>query len=667
VSTLFYPGHTACAGCGQSLAARIVLEAAGPNTIVANNTGCLEVFSTKYPETAWGVPWIHSLFENAAAVASGVEGALKYLGKKDAINVIAQAGDGGTADIGLQALSGMLERGHDILYACYDNEAYMNCLSISSLIMTKEGLKRILDIKVGDEIAAFEQNTYNLVYKRCSGVFDNGIKDVYELRTLHHSIKATANHPFLVLKRLGRGKQNILVWKTLEEIAAGDEIISLKNIRAEKPCEFAFKKKELGEYKVTKINPINLPKKTSPKLMEYLGLYVGDGWTREEKAEVGFAIPEGTPERERLLNLHSEIFGDHLRKDKMYVYVGSVNLARFIDSLGFNKGAKNKTIPGWIFTLPREEREAFIEGLMLSDGYKLGNSWRLVSASYDLLKRLRLLAQITGFRAGKIHWQTFKAGRICVKRILLKDTGFGYVCMSKRRQPNIDKWPSQTKYRNFLADNGYFDVEKVTEINYVGKEPTLDLRVEGEHNFIADGIVVHNTGVQRSGLTPFDTNTTTSPVGAQSSGNIRPKKPMPEIAVAHGIPYVATASAGFVQDLQRKVKKALSIKGPKYIQVHVPCPLGWRHGPGLTIEIGKLAVDTGLYPLIEYENGILTGKRQIAPKPVEEYLKVQGRFRHLLNNPAAIKQIQDIADNNIKKYGLKLETQPQVKREVQNG
>ncbi len=285
--TLFAPGHTACAGCGQSMAARLVLDAAGPNTIIVNNTGCLEVFSTKYPESCWEVPFIHSLFENAAAVASGVESAIKYLGKADSINVIAQGGDGGTADIGLQALSGMLERGHNILYVCYDNEAYMN------------------------------------------------------------------------------------------------------------------------------------------------------------------------------------------------------------------------------------------------------------------------------------------------------------------------------------------------------------------------------TGVQRSGLTPFETNTTTSPTGKGSVGNTRPKKPMPEIANAHGIPYVATASSGFGQDLQRKVKKALSIKGPKYIQVHAPCPLGWRYETKFTIAVAKLAVETGLYPLVEYENGVIANRRQITPKPVEEYLKVQGRFKHLLNLPEEIKKIQDIADYNISKYGLK--------------
>jgi pyruvate ferredoxin oxidoreductase beta subunit len=288
---LFGSGHTACAGCGQAIAARLVVDVTGKNTIIANNTGCLEVFSTKYPESAWGVPWIHSLFENAAAVASGIEAALKYLGIKDKITVISQAGDGGTADIGLQALSGMWERGHDILSICYDNEAY------------------------------------------------------------------------------------------------------------------------------------------------------------------------------------------------------------------------------------------------------------------------------------------------------------------------------------------------------------------------------ENTGIQRSGLTPYGASTTTTPVGDFSLlGNLRPKKPMPEIAVAHGLAYVATASTGYPQDIQKKIKKAISIKGPKYIQIHVPCPLGWRHDSQLTYDIAKLAVETGLYPLIEYENGKLTNVRQLKPiKPVEEYLKFQGRFKHILSSTELLKQIQAVAYNNIERYGLRAE------------
>ncbi len=122
-------GHRACQGCGEALGARYAIDAAmnatGDNVIAVNATGCLEVFSTPYPNNAWNMPWIHSLFGNAPAVASGVQAALKAKGRDD-IRVIAQGGDGGTVDIGMGALSGMFERNDDVLYICYDNEAYMN-------------------------------------------------------------------------------------------------------------------------------------------------------------------------------------------------------------------------------------------------------------------------------------------------------------------------------------------------------------------------------------------------------------------------------------------------------------------------------------------------------------------------------------------------------------
>jgi pyruvate ferredoxin oxidoreductase beta subunit len=95
----------------------------------------------------------------------------------------------------------------------------------------------------------------------------------------------------------------------------------------------------------------------------------------------------------------------------------------------------------------------------------------------------------------------------------------------------------------------------------------------------------------------------------------------------------------------------------------VPCPLGWRHEIELTNQVAKLAVETGLYPLIEYENGVLVSRKQIEPKPVVEYLKIQGRFRHLLDNPEALKRIQEIADNNIQKYNLKIQKQEEEKKE----
>jgi pyruvate ferredoxin oxidoreductase beta subunit len=122
---LFAPGHRGCAGCGATIGVRLALKALGKNTVAISATGCLEVISTPFPETAWEIPWIHVAFENAGAVASGVERALKAQGKEDT-TVVAFGGDGGTADIGMQSLSGAMERGHNLIYICYDNEAYMN-------------------------------------------------------------------------------------------------------------------------------------------------------------------------------------------------------------------------------------------------------------------------------------------------------------------------------------------------------------------------------------------------------------------------------------------------------------------------------------------------------------------------------------------------------------
>ena len=127
----FVPGHRACIGCGEALAVRLAAKAFGKNTIVVNATGCMEIVASQLPYTSWKLPWIHTLFENSAAVASGVEAALKVQMRKgkipqEDIKVVAIGGDGATVDIGLQAISGAFERGHNFLYICFDNEAYMN-------------------------------------------------------------------------------------------------------------------------------------------------------------------------------------------------------------------------------------------------------------------------------------------------------------------------------------------------------------------------------------------------------------------------------------------------------------------------------------------------------------------------------------------------------------
>ncbi len=119
-------GHRACAGCGAATAIRLITKAAGKNSILVESTGCIEVISTPYPETAWKLPWIHGAFENPSSIASGISAALKAKGIEDEINVVAFGGDGSTYDIGLGHISGAFERGDNFTYICYDNEAYMN-------------------------------------------------------------------------------------------------------------------------------------------------------------------------------------------------------------------------------------------------------------------------------------------------------------------------------------------------------------------------------------------------------------------------------------------------------------------------------------------------------------------------------------------------------------
>lgn len=162
-----------------------------------------------------------------------------------------------------------------------------------------------------------------------------------------------------------------------------------------------------------------------------------------------------------------------------------------------------------------------------------------------------------------------------------------------------------------------------------------------------------NTGIQASGATPYGADTTTTPQGIKSIGSTQRKKDMLAIALAHGLKYAAQASAGFPDDITNKVKKALEINGPSYIQILSPCIPGWKIGTDEGVSMGKLAVQTGLYPLLEYSNGKLNASSinvNFKAKPVEEYLKAQGRFKHLKTED--ILAIQKLADENIQKYKI---------------
>jgi pyruvate ferredoxin oxidoreductase beta subunit len=162
-----------------------------------------------------------------------------------------------------------------------------------------------------------------------------------------------------------------------------------------------------------------------------------------------------------------------------------------------------------------------------------------------------------------------------------------------------------------------------------------------------------NTGIQASGATPYGASTSTSPSGTVSSGSTQRKKDMLAIALAHNLKYVAQSSAGFPDDITNKVKKALETDGPSYLQILCPCIPGWKINNNEAAMLGKLAVQTGLYPLLEYINGQLSASSinsNFQAKAVEEYLKKQGRFKHL--KEADISIIQKLAAENIKKYKI---------------
>jgi pyruvate ferredoxin oxidoreductase beta subunit len=162
-----------------------------------------------------------------------------------------------------------------------------------------------------------------------------------------------------------------------------------------------------------------------------------------------------------------------------------------------------------------------------------------------------------------------------------------------------------------------------------------------------------NTGIQASGATPYGADTTTSPSGINSIGSNQRKKDMLALAIAHGVSYVAQASAGFPDDITNKIKKALTVKGSSYIQILSPCIPGWKINNDEAVMLGKLAVQTGLYPLLEYTDSQLTGSSinsNFIAKPVEEYLNKQGRFKHL--HPEDIIAIQKLASENIRKYKI---------------
>jgi pyruvate ferredoxin oxidoreductase beta subunit len=210
---------------------------------------------------------------------------------------------------------------------------------------------------------------------------------------------------------------------------------------------------------------------------------------------------------------------------------------------------------------------------------------------------------------------------------------------SLRRQGKVDK---DIKFIAFGGDGGTYDI---------GIQ-ALSGAMERGHNMLYvcyDNEAYMNTGIQRSGGTPKGTETSTTPVGKVVPGKKEFPKPLTEIMIAHNIPYVAQATPGYPKDLSDKVEKALSIEGPAFMNVLAPCTRGWRYPMEESMEISRLAVETCFWPLFEVEHGVIRITKKPKEKvPVEEWLKRQGRFRHLFKeeNRHILEEIQQETDRN---------------------
>lgn len=212
--------------------------------------------------------------------------------------------------------------------------------------------------------------------------------------------------------------------------------------------------------------------------------------------------------------------------------------------------------------------------------------------------------------------------------------------------------------------------DDVTPVAWAGDGGTADIgiqalsgAIERGHDFVyimADNEAYMNTGIQRSSSTPYGAWTTTSPPGdVDEIGSGEPKKPMTMLAAGHGIPYAASASIGYYQDYYNKVKKAVEVDGPSFIQVYSSCPTGWKSDPANTIDTAKKVVETGMWILYEVEDGLICKPNVTYKpnefKPVEEYLKTQGRFEHITENEEAKDQLIDYLEESWTRLGEEVE------------
>ncbi|GBC84499.1 FeS cluster assembly protein SufB [bacterium HR11] len=396
--------------------------------------------------------------------------------------------------------------------------AQYECLAGDTRVFTHRGPVPIRDVQPGDIVFSFDEDQGRLVPARVKALAYKGEREVFEVKVGTRKLKATANHPFLVLeyerapgRRRGRYRRT---WKYLYELKPGDLVAVAKRL-PDVGRPYRLERPEAPDGRGWRYNPIALPEETSPDLMWWLGLYVGDGTIHRDgprKARVELAIPASdTALRGELQRVTTRLFGVPARNgDAHRMTVYSTLLARYLEQNGFDGDARTKRVPSWVFTLPRDQVLSFIGGYVDADGYVRSHPKShdviLTSVNKPLLQDVQALCVQSGLATSHIHRFESKHPLEPTRAIVgyrLQISGeveqIGVRSPQRMNRLGLKKYYHDyssahgTTFRDHVnEDIGFVRVDSITP---AGTEAVYDIEVEGPHNFVAEGLIVHNSEV----------------------------------------------------------------------------------------------------------------------------------------------------------------------------
>ena len=405
------------------------------------------------------------------------------------------------------------------------------CLTEDSKIFTNsEGPIEIKNIKTGDKVYVWNENTNSIKTSKVKNKIFSGNKKVYRLTAGGRELEASSNHPFLTLireKNNPRHKKGFFkfAWKPLEELGVGDLIGITKELPHEgKPYilpeieigKYIMSKNQYSDFKMNTSHLYNkdlkIPKETNEDFMWLMGLLLGDGHIDLKNNKINIATHEKEDYRDRLIKSLKDLFNyDVTEKKERYIIINSIVLCRLFNNIGFGGNADTKKIPQWVFTLPKSQILSFLAGYIDSDGHISNRSVYLTSINKKILENVKLLGTLVGLWGSKIfvHGKA-RDSKILGKKVKLKDSWrilfnrknvrfLPLKCMAKKNK--LDRLETKRSYvsakgMNFRSKvNEEIGFARIGKIDQMGIKPTYDIEVEEYHNFIANGLIVHNSKV----------------------------------------------------------------------------------------------------------------------------------------------------------------------------